>query len=236
MRALSSSDLLDLWERGGPLHPLDRALLALSAAFPEVPAAALPDWSLGRRNRALLELHCASFGSGLQGWTACTSCGEKMEFEIEGRALAEGNSDGAPPEPVIVFNSESFRLPTSRDLANAARQADSQAAILHLVQACRVDAVRVFFCSEKDAEAIGEQMALADPLAEIRLALCCPACGDEGEETLDMISFVWAEIAARARRLLWEVHALASAYGWTEAEVLSLSGARRSLYLEMVQA
>jgi len=38
------------------------------------------------------------------------------------------------------------------------------------------------------------------------------------------------------RRLLVEVHALASAYGWSEQEILSLSDARRRLYLEMVQA
>jgi len=32
-----------------------------------------------------------------------------------------------------------------------------------------------------------------------------------------------------------EIHALAAAYGWTEAEILSLGEARRSFYLQMVQ-
>ena len=53
---------------------------------------------------------------------------------------------------------------------------------------------------------------------------------------LDIGSFVWAEIESRARRLLWEVHTLASAYGWSEAETLSLSAARRASYMRMVQA
>ena len=35
---------------------------------------------------------------------------------------------------------------------------------------------------------------------------------------------------------LAEVHALAAAYGWTEAEVLALSAARRRAYLELVGA
>ena len=79
-------------------------------------------------------------------------------------------------------------------------------------------------------------MAVADPLAEIRLALCCPSCGDESTETIEIVSFLWGEIEARGKRLLTEVHAIAAAYGWTEAEALALSPARRAFYLEMVQA
>ena len=79
-------------------------------------------------------------------------------------------------------------------------------------------------------------MALADPMAEIRLALNCVGCSNQWEETLDIASFLWTEIASRAKRLLREVHTIASAYGWTEGEILSLSEARRALYLEMVGA
>jgi hypothetical protein len=32
------------------------------------------------------------------------------------------------------------------------------------------------------------------------------------------------------------VHTLASAYGWSESEILALSDARRRLYMEMVNA
>ena len=41
---------------------------------------------------------------------------------------------------------------------------------------------------------------------------------------------------AHARRLLLDVHQLASAYGWSEMEILSLSATRRNAYLEMVRA
>ena len=37
-----------------------------------------------------------------------------------------------------------------------------------------------------------------------------------------------------AGRLMRDIHLLASAYGWTEAEVLSLSAWRRQAYLDMV--
>jgi hypothetical protein len=49
----------------------------------------------------------------------------------------------------------------------------------------------------------------------------------------DIVSFFWAEIGAWAQRLLREVHALASAYGWREADILALSAWRRRQYLDL---
>ncbi len=81
-------------------------------------------------------------------------------------------------------------------------------------------------------------MAQADPLAETRLALECPSCAHAWEESFDIAGFLWEEIEARARRIVFDVHALASAYGWTEAQILALSAVsrRRALYLEMARA
>jgi hypothetical protein len=62
----------------------------------------------------------------------------------------------------------------------------------------------------------------------------CPTCETSWQATLDIVEFIWAEIDVRARRLLWEVHTLAAAYGWSESETLLLSPARRALYVEMV--
>lgn len=236
MRALSSSDLLYVWEHGAGLHPLDRGLLALSAAFPEVAAATLADWTLGRRNQALIELHCSLFGSALEGWAACGGCGQKMEFEIDSRTLVNESVAGTNPEPNVFFKNQRFRLPTSRDLAAAVQQKDVAAAALCLLERCRAGTEQPVPWTVEDIEQAGEKMAMADTLAEIRIALCCPSCGCQSIETIEMVSFFWSKIEARVKRLLCEVHAIASRYGWTEAEVLSLSPARRALYVEMVQA
>ncbi len=50
----------------------------------------------------------------------------------------------------------------------------------------------------------------------------------------DVVSFFWSEICVQAKRLLREVHTLARAYGWREADILNMSTARRQFYLEMV--
>jgi hypothetical protein len=231
MRTLSSADFLDLWERGFRLHPLDQGLLALSAALPETPYASLADWPLGRRNRALAELRCSSFGPGLQGWVSCTRCGERLEVQLDGRVLMKHDADSE----TIVVNGRSFRLPTSRDLARAARESNPRLAAVRLLESCSLEKGASPTWSEEDLEDVGERMALADPMAETRLALHCPQCGNEWDETLDLTTFLWSEIEARAKRILMEIHSLASAYGWTEKEILSLSEPRRAFYLEMVR-
>jgi hypothetical protein len=242
MRALSQADFLALWESGRALHPLDQGLLTIDAAFSETQHDSAANWPIGRRNRALAELRLACFGPALRGWTSCQQCAEKLEFELDGRALA-GSEHPEYREPIIV-NGRAFRLPTSRDLAQIAAEQDPIAAAMLLLERCRVDGraatedrgTPATDWTEEDIDAVGEKMALADPLAEIMLHFDCPACGSSYDESLDLPTFLWAEIEVRAKRLLLEVHLLATAYGWSEAEILSLNAQRREFYLEMVRA
>src|SRR5271170_799939 len=238
MLALRQADLLALWESGRALHPLDQGLLTVHTAFSDTQHDSAADWPIGRRNRALAELRLAWFGPALRGWTSCRQCAEKLEFELDGRALA---GSGLPQyrAPIIV-NGRAFRLPTGRDLSQIAAEQDPVAAAMTLLERCRLrdqdQAAPATDWTDEDIDAVGEKMALADPLAEIMLHFDCPACGASFEESLDHSTFLWAEIEARARRLLLEVHTLATAYGWSEAEILSLNATRREFYLEMVRA
>jgi hypothetical protein len=232
MQVLSSSSLLDLWDRGCQLHSLDQGLLALSVAFPETPYQMVADWPLGRRNRALAELRWSWFGPMLEGWALCPKCAEKLEFQMDTRSLT---AIEVPANEPIVVNGRSFRLPTSRDVARAASETDPQCAAVRLLEACRIEEGEGIL-SEDDLELVGERMAAADPLAETRLSLLCPNCGNEWEDSVNIAQFLWADIDARARRLLREVHILGCTYGWSEKEILSLSDRRRAVYLGMTQA
>lgn len=236
MRVLSESECLSLWESGRGLHPLDQGLLAIRAAFPETEGANAADWPLGMRNRALAELHCACFGDTFAGWMSCPECGEKLEFRMDGRAVAEQRL----PQHAATIEAagRSFRVPTTRDLARLANQSSTSDAAARLLSLCCVDVQDEPEpdWTEEEMEEAGEKMAAADPLAEIALHFACPVCKATCEETLDLAAFVWAEVEALAKRLALDVHMLASAYGWSEREILSLSTARRRLYLEMMRA
>ena len=64
-------------------------------------------------------------------------------------------------------------------------------------------------------------------------ALYCPECGHRWHATFDIVSFFWSEIDAWAYRTLHQVHRLASAYGWREADILAMSPWRRQFYLSL---
>ena len=248
MVALSHADFLALWETGHRLHPLDRGLLAIQSSLPaNAQESSVADWPLGRRNRALAELRALYFGPRLEAWTVCAECGEKLEFELDCRTLME--TPETPVDSLVSVDDCTFRVPTSRDLAHVANEADPAQAAIRLLASCLVSPEKITVEDDSNSalcaiqswtperlEAVAEKMTRVDPLADISLDLDCPLCHHISEETLDLVDFFWTEIEARARRLLSEVHALASAYGWTESTILALSDVRRTAYLRMVQA
>ena len=234
MHTMSQAEFLALWETGRSLHPLDQGVLAVQAAFPEFQES-IADWPLGRRNRALVELLRSMFGSSLRGWTTCRECNEQLEFELDCETLAASNVPASHQK--VAVGGLSYRLPTTRDLAAVAVEHDAKAAARLLLQRCGgTDSGPDGKWTEEYIESVGQCLAAADPLAEVLLTFDCPGCGAAFDECLDLPSFLWAEMEAAAKRILLSVHTLASAYGWSEKEVLSLSPARRETYLEMVRA
>ena len=81
---------------------------------------------------------------------------------------------------------------------------------------------------------VAERMEAVDPQANAELILACPSCDHEWQALFDIAPFLYAEIRAWAHRLLRDVHTLASAYGWREADILAMSRWRRDAYLAMV--
>ncbi|MGB8022379.1 MAG: hypothetical protein WCF04_14200, partial [Candidatus Nanopelagicales bacterium] len=132
------------------------------------------------------------------------------------------------------------RPPRGVDLIEATRTTDGSAARAALLAATiqrasrNGDAVTAASLPAEVVDEIGRRVSEADPLAEVRLAATCPACCGSWEATLDPAAFVWAELRDWGRRVLWEVHVLAAAYGWPEHEILSLSPQRRQAYIGLV--
>jgi len=70
-----------------------------------------------------------------------------------------------------------------------------------------------------------------DALASLEPQVCCPWCGNESALEPDLEALALSRLAAEQKRVLEEIHQLASAYHWTEAEVLAVPQRRRSFYL-----
>ncbi|TVR78082.1 MAG: hypothetical protein EA405_14830 [Rhodospirillales bacterium] len=238
---LSPERLLWAWEHGSRRHPVDRALLVLKAALPSSSDAALAGIGIGQRDALLLKVRAATFGPMLDARALCPACGETVSFTANAhRMLAATETEG---EHNDTFAIDGFRLrlrvPDSRDLAAAAATGDAQAARELLLDRCVVGAwrgdaaVAARDLPDSVVERAVHHLADREAAADVTFALACPACGHQWSAPLDAESFLWAEIAAEAERVARAVDTLARTYGWSEAEILGLSPARRQLYLQL---
>jgi hypothetical protein len=226
MRELSLSEILDVWERGRSRTLPERALDLLAVGgCPGSPE----QLAVGDRDALLIELRERTFGGSLSGVVSCPSCGELLEIEPAGDDLAGQSAAGDPAELAPADRPIQFRLPTAGDLVAVAGAADVEEGRRILLELCVEGDL-----SAEDEDSVVARMAEADPGAWTELALACPGCRCKWSAPFDIVSFFWVELDSCARRLVADVHALASAYGWRENDVLSLSPARRETYLELV--
>lgn len=242
MNALSASTMLRVWERALGRSTPERALALLAAACPEMSAEELSALSVGRRDRLLIALRERTFGPRLTSLAVCDSCGESLELSFDCSDISADGETRTPDELSVEAEGYEarFRLPNSGDLIAVARSGDADSARRSLLERCLTEAahdgsrVSLEELPATVVEAVEACMADADPQADVRLALDCPACGRNFLAAFDVVAYFWSEINAWAYRLLGEVHTLASAYGWREEEILALSPWRRRVYLEMV--
>lgn len=246
MNALSGQTLLYLWEVGQGRHPIDQALAILGVAFPGTSPDKLAALSIGQRDARLLLLYTRFFEPKLTGLAYCPQCQTALEFLLPVADLGltlETAQAGQLYQLTEHDYQVRFRLPNSFDLAAIAHYSqpvDLEAARNVLVERCILEAtyqakpVMVVDLPDTVVAALAAAMAEHDPQAEIELDLNCPQCGHTWAILLDIVTFMWAKISSQARRLLGEVHLLARAYGWPEADILAMSALRRLLYLEMV--
>lgn len=242
MRMLSAAKLLSTWEQALGRPQVERALALLAAACPEMSAEELARTSIGRRDALLLALREETFGPQLVGHTSCHQCGETLSlaFNVSDIRIQQD----ALPEDALRLNVDryevQFRLPNSEDLIHVTGTHDVETVRQLLFKRCVLSAVEdgaeqpVEALPSHVCQAVVERMAQADPQADVQLALSCPACSHRWLVTFDIVSYFWSEINAWAYRILREVHTLAAAYGWREADILAMSSRRRQVYLEMV--
>lgn len=242
MHPLNALDMLDVWEAGYCCSGPERALLLLERAFPDEPREALAALPIGRRDRRLLALREWMFGPRLAGLAACPACGERLELSFTADDLRVGGQ--GKPKGEHSFRragySIRFRLPNSLDLAELAGDENEEVSALRrrLLSRCLLAVRRKgkYEAAEElpaeVADALVKRMGQADPQADMRTSLNCRSCSHQWQTVFDIASFLWSEIDSWALRTLHEVHQLASAYGWSEAEVLSLSPWRRQFYLK----
>lgn len=248
LRAVTAADEVALHELDQALRPAQQATLLLgrclctvgdeAGPLPGDAAALVPRLVIGDREALLLHLRRLTFGDRLDCLLTCPAedCRAPLDLTLRVSELLLPGYEAAPERHTwrLADGREvHFRLPTVADVAAVAAQAatDPDGAAATLLRRCVDDTVEL---PPDAAEAVSQAMADADPQAELRLALDCPACGESFSALLDAGNYLLAELSGRVRQVFREIHTLARAYGWREADLLAMTPRRRARYLELI--
>jgi hypothetical protein len=241
MRALTAPEMLEVWEQGLPRSPLQRSLMLLSAAASE-PIEVTARLSVGRRDGRLLTLREWAFGPDLAAVLSCPRCGERLDLSFRTSDVrVESEAESAESWSLEVAGYKlRCRALNSLDLIAVADRPDPTAARRQLLERCLSEIVgegapvAVEQLPEEVIDAVVERIAKADPQADVQIALSCPQCRHCWQASFDIGPFFWSEIHVWAQRTLHDVHTLASAYGWREADILAMSPWRRQFYINWI--
>lgn len=235
--------LLDAWERGTPRSVTARALVLLSVGEEsEATDGDLAALSIGRRDARLFDLRARLFGDRVVALATCGVCGESLELDFYGSDVTSGPPEPRAPSADLHAHGHDLRvrLLDSRDLDAVSSLSDIGSARKALLRRSVLDARRAGMPVPPEElpvevlDTVDAWLADSDPQADVQVELVCPGCAAAWRQGFDIVTFLWAEVDAWARRTLHEVHRLATAYGWREDDVLALSAARRQAYLDLV--
>lgn len=242
MISVTTADFLTAWEHCLSQSGSRRLVTLLATVYPELTEEQLLKLPIGQRNNLALNLRELLFGPQLTSLADCPLCSERLELELNVNDLRVETQNSA--EKPLTLTSDGFelefRLPDTRDLLVIEAVGHVENARSVLLERCLLSAFHegqpcsAAHLPEDILDKIEAAMAEADPQAEIQLDLFCPACQHNWLAVFDIASFLWSELNAWVQRVLNEVHLLAKAYSWREADILAMSPTRRRLYLERV--
>jgi hypothetical protein len=249
MSAVLFGALLQAWEDGQDASPGERGLILLRVAAPALPDEDRASLTVGCRDTLLLDLFERLFGDTATALAGCPSCGEQLELDVPLAEIRIPAPEDRPDRFTLTWagNEIAYRLPRTSDLAALGEQMGNQA-----VEAAARSLAERCILSIHDAEgrqldpnllnevtaalepAIAAAVADADPQAIVTLTFDCPSCAQHWQSPFDIVEFLWRRLDVFVRGFLREVHVLASHYGWSEREIVSLTPRRRRHYLELI--
>jgi hypothetical protein len=191
------------------------------------------EWTVAERLQALLAVAVAS-DDALPLQTRCMQgdCRTDMEIGLDLKAFVAD----APRDPFgcTLDGSELvLRLPRGSDQRRW-RDAggDPESLAMRLIESVDGRAPEPGWRVPPDwIEELDAALAERDPLTVLELQLVCPSCGHTNSVAFDLEGWILHLLAEEQCRLIEEVHALAAAYHWSEADICALPPWRRSAYL-----
>jgi hypothetical protein len=247
MKRPSAAELLSLWEQGLDLSLLRRTLLLLELTDPELAQEGADKLSIVDRDKRLFQMRRWLFGSDFRNIIDCPKCADRMEWEMHMDHLYEGSTEYSGNSGEYELEVENykirFRLPNSQDMmqilpAQNKPVGDPDSLIKKCIVEIKLKNRKLSSkkLPGKIQNALQSEIEKLSSAADIRMSITCHSCGYQWEAVFDIMRYLWAEIDNWAHRMFRDVYTLASAFGWSEKEILSMDAARRQIYVEMIKS
>lgn len=175
------------------------------------------------RDRVLLEVHRQTFGDRVVGTAVCARCASRFDLDFPLEALGSGPLARSARLP----GGQEVRVPTGADEIATADAEDPATALL---ERCAPPGVNV------EPSAVSEALERAAPTLDLDADAPCPECGAVNVVQFSMQRHLLDALVRERRRLLEEVHLLATAYGWSWTEILEISRNERRSLVALLQA
>jgi len=175
-----------------------------------------------------IELRCAN-----------PACRDLIEVGLTTEELLESSraqavDDFSVEVDGLVLN---VRRPTGLDqLSWLTEPAEDEATALRAtVAALLIPPAEVSELSEEAVVAVEESLDRHDRLGAFHVSLTCPYCDVLLPYELDLAALLIERFRHAQTRLVEQIHAIASGYGWTESEILTIPRERRARYLSLLE-
>ena len=239
MRPLTTSELLDLWQEGGRMGPVERTLRLVGTASDARTLGEMARLSIGERDLRLLQLREWLFGSRLSFLVNCPLCSALNEWDgdLGELRLQDHRPDDAGRRYACETDGYhlSYRLPNTEDLYG---ERDEKKILINCILSLEDEQgpCAPEDCPDTVLQDLARQIEIQDPQADIRFTVHCPACGHNWQTFFDIGGYLWAEIDSWAKHTLEEIYLLAFYFGWSEQAILSMAPGRRQLYVQMIRS
>lgn len=191
-------------------------------------------WPVSRRLQGLLAVTIATRGDRWILTAHCSSpdCGAPMDLPLSLGAFRSETDSATIACSLPDGQTLDVAVPTGADqIAWLAAGDEGAGAILGRLMTLPLDVTDIPPDWLEPIEAVLEQ---ADPLTTLEIETTCPECGAGTNVPLDLEARCLALLAAERPRLLDDIHALAIAYHWSEAEIMAIPPDRRRHYLARI--
>jgi hypothetical protein len=201
-------------------------------------AGGAKDMASADRDRVLAAIYRQTYGDHIKGTLECRACEAPfdMDFSLGGFVDHTYAADETPvaqqlPDgSYLIQEGLQLRLPTGEDEV-AVIGLDAEKAASKLLERCLVAG------DLQAAEAVGEEMiSQIAPMLQTEMAAPCPECGHVMSVSFDVQTYLLQSLLQDQERLAWEVHRLATAYGWGLKEILKLPRSMRRNYARLIES